>query len=245
MYFVSRPGVLPFPKDSGLKWSHYDLLRLLGMMPYAGARELAGVMSPGHELMYRRLWQLSDRGYVAKVELGATRPQVARWRILPEGRDILAPPDSIWHLDWSLARVLEMVPQMEWFYRAVAEQSPELGKLVRFRWFRGAAWDAAALYEHGWVAFFWSGILQSGGRLREMFNRLVTELENYNMQAGRSYPSVLCFVVSDAWQRELVTRVARTCAWTTGSRSGASPTGRYRAAGAPSRDTAGWGRYSK
>lgn len=209
MYFVSRPDALPFPKDSDLKWSHYDLLRLLGMMPYAGARELAGVMSRGHELMYRRLWQLSDRGYVAKVELGATRPQVARWFILPEGRDVLEPPDHIWHLDWSLSRVLEMLPQLETFYRAVAEQSPKLGKLVRFRWFRGAAWGAAALYEHGWVAFFWSGILQSEGRLRRMFNQLVTELENYNVRAGRCYPSVLCFVVSDAWQRELVTRVAR------------------------------------
>ena len=209
MYFVSRPDALPFPKDSGLKWSHYDLLRLLGMMPYAGAKELAGVMSLGHELMYRRLWHLADRGYISNLNLGATRPQVARWRILPEGRDLLAPPDNIWHLDWSLARVLEMLPQLETFYRAVAEQSPKLGKLVRFRWFRGVAWDAAALFEHGWVAFFWSGILQSEGRLREMFIQLGTELENYNVRAGRSYPRVLCFVVSDAWQRHLVSRVAR------------------------------------
>ena len=245
MYFVSRPGVLPFPKDSGLKWSHYDLLRLLGMMPYAGARELAGVMSPGHELMYRRLWQLSDRGYVAKVELGATRPQVARWRILPEGRDILLPrtASGIWTGPW---------PGSWKWYR---------------RWSGSTGWLPSSPPSWGsWCGSGGSGVqrgmrrrctstggwpssgrasCRAGGRLREMFNRLVTELENYNMQAGRSYPSVLCFVVSDAWQRELVTRVARTCAWTTGSRSGASPTGRYRAAGAPSRDTAGWGRYSK
>ena len=180
------------------------------MMPYADGVELAGVMEVGHETVYRRLWHLAERGYVAKVPLGATRPVVSRWHILPAGRDILPAPDHIWHLDWSLARILEIVPQLEWFYRAVSQQSPSLGKMVRFRWFRGVAWDAAALYEHGWVAFFWSGLMQSEMKLRDMFNRLRTELESYNALSGRCFPSVLCFVVSDAWQRELVTRVARS-----------------------------------
>ena len=210
LYLIERPDVLPFPKDSGLGWAEFDLLRLLGMMPLAGVADLAGVLSVHRSTVYRRLGSLAERGYISSLEFGATRERTSRWRINPEGMGFLERWDNFWHTDWSISRILEVFPQAEWFYAVLGEQSESFGKLMRFRWFRRVSWDAAAQFEDGWIAFFWSGLMQSEGRIRDTFRSLGRDLEEYNESAGRAFPSILCFVVSDPWQRELVYRVART-----------------------------------
>ena len=209
MFVSERPSEFPFPAGSGLTWADYDLFRALGLLPFASAADLAALTGHDRSLVYRRLWKLSDRGYVCSDVLGASRERSARWRITPDGTLFLDPVDCIWHADWALARLLEVLPQVEWFYRVAGEHLGTLGKLVRFRWFRGISWDAAARYENGWVAFFWSGMMQGESRLRDLFARLGSDLVEYNLFGTTPMPSFLCFVVSDLWQRELVFRVAR------------------------------------
>ncbi len=209
MFVSDRPDVLPFPSGSDLHWSHFDLLRVLGVMPLSGAVDLGRVQGFDHSLVYRRLWALSDRGYISSYDLGAQCEKVSRWYVVPEGMAFLEPFDCLWNSEWALARLLELLPQVEWFYRASADLLPLLGPMVRFRWFRGVSWDAAVRYENGWAAFFWSGLMQGEGRIRETFSKLGSDLVEYDLMGSGAFPSVLYFVVSDSWQRELVFRVAR------------------------------------
>lgn len=179
------------------------------MMPWSSARDLAGACGADRGLLHRRLWDLNDAGYVIEDRLGCARPRVSRWRAAPAGLEYLRFSDGLWCADWALSRLLELLPQVEWFYPAAGSFREKLGDMVRFRWFRGVSWDAAALYQRGWVAFFWSGLLQTETRLRETFRRLGTDLQACGMMGRAAFPCVLCFVVSDAWQRELLFRAAR------------------------------------
>ena len=115
------------------------------------------------------------------------------------------------------------------------------------------SFDAAVRYRDGWIAIFWSGILQKESaildRLRD-FGRDMVELSDSFRPA---WPGLLCFVVSDQWQRVLVERVAgqfgplrdRVAVWCVadGSRTGASQPldsrGRVRQRTYP-RDMGGW-----
>ena len=203
-----RPGAVPFPPQSGLGWKHYDLLRALGLMPLSSAADLGAAVGTHHSSVYRRLGHLAERGYLGYFSLGSTKERVNRWYISPEGADFLPLRDRFWHADWTLAHLADALPFVEQFYPIAVEQQELMGPLVRFRWFRGISWDAAARYENGWVAFFWSGIMQGEAKLHDTFNRFPTDLMQYCMFDERAFPSLLCFVVGDSWQRELVFRVA-------------------------------------
>lgn len=179
------------------------------MMPWSSAGDLVEVCESDRALVHRRLWELNDAGYVSEDRLGCSRPRVSRWRAAPAGLEYLRISDGLWCGDWALSRLLELLPQVEWFYPAAGLFRASLGDMVRFRWFRGVAWDAAALYQRGWVAFFWSGLLQTESKLRETFRRLGADLQACSMTGASAFPGVLCFVVRDAWQRELLFRAAR------------------------------------
>ena len=209
MFVSERPERLPFPAGSGLNWGHYDLLRLIGQMPWSSALDQARVKALNHARIYERLGDLHDRGYVRSNQLGATMGKVERYYLTAEGLSCLEVVDGVWNSEWALARLLEKLPQVEWFYRACVDQVERLGPMVRFRWFRSVSWDAAVRYSDGWVAFFWSGVTQSEGRLRETFSELGRDLVRYSVVSGGAFPSVLCFIVCDSWQRQLVFRAAR------------------------------------
>ena len=185
------------------------MLRALGMMPWCSVSDLARLCEVDRSLVHRRLYDLRDAGYAGLDHLGCTRPRSGRWRLLGAAFEHLKVPDCLWGSDWALARLLDKLPQVEWFYPAAAGFQEQLGPMVRFRWFRGVSWDAAALYERGWVAFFWSGLLQAESRLREIFRRLGGEFEACRLSGPTPFPGLMCFVAADAWQRELVLRVAR------------------------------------
>ena len=201
---------VPFPKEWKFSRNHFYTLKAVGMLPLSSEKDLEGLIGVDQTLIGRRLGKLEEPGAVSYYKLGATKPMAKRFYATPEGRNYLQVPDALWSEDWALARLLELLPQVEWFYPAASSFLGALGPLLRFRWFRGLSWDAAALFEKGWVAFFWSGIMEGEIHIRERFNRLGLDLDEYNVRAGRCFPSVLCFVVSDAWQGELVMQVARS-----------------------------------
>lgn len=201
---------VPFEPGSGLSRSHFHTMIALGRQPFSSADDTAVAMSVDDSLVSRRLNMLETRGLVDFYRLGATKPRVQRWYLTPAGMRCLEVYDRLWNAEWGLARLLEVLPQVEWFYPISASLTDVLGPMIRFRWFRGVGWDAATRYQRGWVAFYWSSILQSEARIRETFSRLGTDLVEYNRIGSNPFPSLMCFVVSDAWQKELVMRVARS-----------------------------------
>ena len=169
--------------------------------------ERAGIMAP-----------LRDNSSGAELKLSATSRRVARWRLVNAWPERL---DAPLHEDWGLAYLLQRFPLVERFYPAAnqlqddpgGERKHSLGELKKFTWFQGTPWDAAAQYENGWVACFFSGILETESHLRDRMLRLGPELMECTLTTAAysdniwAWPGLLVFVVPDQWQRELVKRV--------------------------------------
>ena len=158
--------------------------------------------------VYSRLWELQAVGLVECYSLGATRGKVNRWWVSQRGLELLGLFDFAWQQPGSLSQLLGRLPSVEWFYQ-VAGSVPGMGRLESFQWFTGAAWDAAVRFERGWVALFWSGLLQTEGRVRQLFSGLAGDLRTFSVEYGAARPGLLVFVASDLWQREVVLRTAR------------------------------------
>ena len=158
--------------------------------------------------VYSRLWELQAVGLVECHSLGATRSKVNRWWVSERGLGLVGLSDLVWQQPGSLSQLLGRLPSVEWFYQ-VAGSLPGVGKVEAFRWFTGASWDAAVRFERGWVALFWSGLLQTEGRVRQLFSGLAADLRNFSAEYGAARPGLLVFVASDLWQREVVLRTAR------------------------------------
>ena len=225
-------------EDLHLSKSTEQLLPVVAALPLASVVDYAAVVGKTASYFYPRLWELKDAGLVRPVSLGATKPKVARWWLTQEGINRLLVFSPHWHEEWALARLLERLPMVEWFYQAAAEL-PGLGELESFGWFNDVAWDAAARYREGWAAFFWSGMMQRESRVRETFTKLGVDLVRHSVLGGAPYPGYLCFVVGDAWQREIVFRVARQFGCTAVLRVWCVSDGTVAGAREPGRST-GW-----
>ena len=201
-------GLLEDVEDLHLSRPTEQLLPVVAALPLASAVDYAAVVGKTPSYFYPRLWELKEAGLVRPVSLGATKPKAARWFLTRDGINRLAPLSPHWHEESALGRLLERLPMVEWFYRAAAGL-PGMGELESFGWFNGVAWDAAARYRDGWAAFFWSGMMQRESRVRETFTKLGVDLVRHSVLGGAPYPGYICFVVGDAWQREIVFRVAR------------------------------------
>ena len=224
--------------DLGLSNSAEQLLPVVAALPLASVVDYSAVVGKTPSYFYPRLSEMEFRGLLRRVSLGATKPKVARWWLTQEGINRLLVFSPHWHEEWALARLLERLPMVEWFYQAAAEL-PGLGELENFSWFNGVAWDAAARYREGWAAFFWSGMMQRESRVRETFTKLGVDLVRHSVLGGAPYPGYLCFVVGDAWQREIVFRVARQFGCTAVLRVWCVSDGTVAGAREPGRST-GW-----
>lgn len=158
--------------------------------------------------VYACLWELESLGLVECHSLGASRAKVNRWWVSERGLEELGVGGLSWQQPWALSQLLLRLPAVEWFYQ-VAPEVAGLGRMEEFQWFTSAPWDAAARYERGWAAFFWSGILQVESRLREILGELASGVREFSVGGGLAWPSLLVYVASDQWQQEMVLQVAK------------------------------------
>ena len=194
--------------------------------PWASASDLAGATHLAVPHVHRALKELEKAGILApfkdssgaELRLSASYMRVTRWRLINAWPERL---DAPLHQDWGLAHLLQRFPLVERFYPAAnqlqddsgEDQKQGLGRLIRFSWFQGAPWDAAARYEKGWAAFLFSGILETETHLRDRMARLGPEFMECTLTTASysdnlwAWPGLLVFVVPDQWQRELVKRV--------------------------------------
>ena len=198
------------PSYEGLSHGAAAVLAWLRQMPLASVRDLASFHDVGESPYYAWLWELSERGLARVSQMGASKRKVGRWWLTPEGMSSSDLRDGGAHREFFLSNLLARLPAVEWFYPLARELERDLGRLHEFRWFSGMPWDAAVLYEQGWVLLFWSGSLQTESKLSNSLSRLGDSLERHSMLGGPAWPSALCFVASDHWQRELVFRAARS-----------------------------------
>ena len=177
-------------------------------LPLASASDVSGLLNGDVSGAYARLWELHGAELVECHPLGATKSKVNRWWVTEHGLDALGLGGLAWQQPWTLGQVLDRLPSAEWFYN-LAFSMRGLGEFRNFQWFTGISWDAAARYDRGWVAFFWSGILQVEARLRALLGQLAGDLRSHSVDGGAAWPALLVFVACDEWQQELVIQVTR------------------------------------
>ena len=175
-------------------------------MPLASAEDIAAVQDRTVSGVYSRLRNLADAGWVKSVALGCSRRRVARYYLTEDGQAFLNCSGATWHQAGTLCRLLERMPSVEWLYPAAASIR-EFGQLRSFQWVDDVSFDAAVRYQRGWAALFWLGLLRSERGISDRLERFGNDLQDLADTDSSPLPSILCFVVEDRWQVELLRRV--------------------------------------
>ena len=193
-----------FPVTDGARW----VLKALMQMPLASARDLA--TGGGREAagIYRSLWELVGENLVCLERMGWSRRAQERWWVSEEALRRLWEYSTGWNTEHGRCRLLEMLPRVEWFYRVVGDIRG-VGRIREFQWIEGMALDAAARFDFGWVGLFWSGLWESERHLIWRLEHLADDLALISASKEQPWPGLLCFVVTDQWQRELVYRAVQ------------------------------------
>ena len=190
------------------KEQYEAILNVLAELPLASTLDISGIMQTDVHALYRELWELDGKGYLNSTRLGCTRKRSIRWYVTDMGLAEIGQLGVTWHEEAHRCWLLDKIPLVEWFYRLVSDIK-SLGKMQAFRWIDGLSFDAAARFEYGWVAIFWSGFLQSEFLIEDRILRFSRDVMTLNSLGESAWPGMFCFVVSDEWQRELVFQVAR------------------------------------
>ena len=204
------PGSPTLAPRLGLSGGAASVMAWLRQMPLASVRDLSAFHDMGENPFYSWLGELSERGFAATVRLGSSRRRAGRWWLTADGLSAFDGGGLSEDVDSSLLTLLSRLPAVEWFYYVAGELTADLGRLHEFRWFYGTPWQAAVLYERGWVLLFWSGSLERESRVFSRLSSLGESLARHSVLGRSAWPSLLCFVASDYWQRELVFRAARS-----------------------------------
>ena len=193
------------------KLSEGDLsfLNVLVDMPLATAADLRwAVRDPTPKGIYARLTRLAGLGLVDSVRLGFLDRRVERYFLTGDAQSEMGLSGATWHQPGCLIRLLERMPALEQLYPA-ARAVEDMGPLHAWQWFDGASLDAASLFENGWIALLYSGLVRTEKKIEEKFQALGGDLEKLAWGDVRPRPGRLVFVTPDRFGAELVLRVAR------------------------------------
>ena len=177
------------------------VLRGVCDMSLVSARELAGVLNVVFSTVSRHLAHLNHLGLVDFATMGAAFPAAKRYRLTPSGAQLFLEPEVYFHLTRNVNTLAHFMPGLEWIYRLVARlpKMVDIGAFGSFQWRFKDGIDAMAHYEHGTVAFIWSGPWQGRSHLEKRLEKLTQAAS----QMG-GWPALLCVVASDFWQARLV-----------------------------------------
>ena len=204
---------LPVSPSLGVSEPAVRVARVLGNLPLASASDISGVLRLSVSRVHASLWELREAGLADFSVVGWSRQSVARWWLAGSGLQFALGSFSLgssvsWHHEGGRCRLLDVLPSLEWFYRCLGDLVGEMGSLLEFTWISGSSFDAAALFDVGWVAFSWSGILQNEDFVQGRMDQFANHFYEMAYDMERPWPSLFCFVVTDAWQREVVLRAA-------------------------------------
>ena len=186
-----------------------DLGAFLAAVGPSNAEDLALLRRHNVNMVHQWLVHLERAGLVERAELGWTRRLSGLWWLTDAGVSRFRAVRGAWHFEAGRCRLLEILPCAEQFYR-VAGELQGLGEFREFCWLDDVGIDAAARYESGWITLAWSGAFQAENDLVRRMEGLGEQIAHMSVSAP-AWPSLFCYVVSDAWQGQLVQRAARAC----------------------------------
>ena len=181
------------------------IVSALSCCPLASVGDLAVWLDTTTTRALRRLRELEKHGIVfSRMFYLGVRPHLRWWLASQPFADVLPqrlrlhPPHQI----VGLLRNLDFVAAVYQVCRDIVEQGG--GQMVDFCWTVEAPFEAAARFDDGWVAFYWSGIWQTGNRTARRLTRTTQFLPAADTGDGHDWPARLCFIVPDHWQARVV-----------------------------------------
>ena len=178
-------------------------------MPLATAADLRwAVRDPTPKGLYARLTRLAGLGLIDSVRLGFLDRKVEHYFITGDAQSEQGLSGATWHQPGYLIRLLERMLALEQLYPA-ARAVEDMGPFSGWEWFDDASFDAASLFENGWIALFYSGLVRTEKKIEERLHALGGDLEKLAWGDVRPRPGRLVFVTPDRFGAELVLRVAR------------------------------------
>ena len=192
----------------GLEDGDLQIQRVLADMPLANAADLTwGLQETGERRVRERLNRLREDGMVDSARLSFLGLRVERYWLTDRAQVRLEIQGASWNQPGCLMRLLERLSAVEWLYPAAARITG-MGRFQSFEWVDGRSFDAAVRYEEGWAAFLWTGLIRSEKGIGDRLKALGRDLEELASGHPQPRPGLLCFVVLDLWECELVRRVA-------------------------------------
>ena len=182
------------------------------VLPLATAREMARVLEMSRTQAQGALTKLETEKWVRQDRLGSCMPDgkpAGRWSLTPAALKEEGLTGKSWHEEANRCRLLQLLPVLERFY-AILGEVKNLGPLIDFLWADGLSMDAAARFERGWIALYWSGPQETEDEIARRMSRIIDDLGARMNTPISNWPCLLAWVVDDEWQQELVRRAAGT-----------------------------------
>ena len=240
----------------GLSAAARRCLLVLFQMPLACADDLAVATGWSRSHCNRAALELKDAGLADSVAVGWSLRFKVRWRLTPSGCGALWEYGLSWNGEGALGQLLARLPAVEWFYR-IAGELEGCGQLLSWQWTLGYPFWAVATYSRGWVAFIWTGGLESEAHLFDEMSRMSAGFDELSPSVGGAWPGLVVVAAGDPWQRDVAMNAAARlglggqagvwCVWD-GSRAGVAEMGLSRGwIWAPARDRlqGGWSLESR
>ena len=189
--------------------SEFGVLVWLAQLPLASGRELASACPNLNLRVYDVLRSLESRGLAHSGRIGWMRREADRWWVSELGLSVLGGEYVGFNTLGGLSRLVDSLPAVEGFYSLLAAISGgNNGSLAEFHWLRRrVSFDAVARFDQGWAMLVWSGFYNQASHLDQRLGALASEVQDASVNAGRTWPGLICLVARDAWQCE-VARVA-------------------------------------
>lgn len=184
------------PAVSWMAWRMVDL-------PLASSTDLVGVAGLTRVEVNRRLQLLKEAGLADCVDVGWYRRRSSRWWLTDRCLALMEwPVGWSWQDEGGRSQLLQRLAAVEGIY-GMAGMDFKLGPFRELRWIYGNCLQAAVRYQHGWVAMFWSGVMETRAHLVERLGLLGETLEGMRGNEIPPVPSVFGVVVNDRWQRQV------------------------------------------
>ena len=186
-------------RQVGLNTPERTALSAMARIPLGSIQECALILgkspnnlyTPIRNLLEARVDSRDEAGLLESHVMGATKQRVDRFWVREPSRTLTASPNQPWHDEFLRSQLLARLPLVENFYPVLAELQDDLGGLLDARPSQSQSHDMIARFEKGWVALFYSGVLETTAHLEarfasfheEMFD--VVTLSHYPRYDGR------------------------------------------------------------
>ena len=181
-------------------------------LPISTLEDVRGVAGLEDEVLYAAEEEIGAANLLAGDMMGWGCPAVERKYLLPGALQLLHDAGPTWHDEGNRCYLLSRLPLVQAFYSLIASVRG-LGSFQGYQWISGLGLDANVWFEGGWLALLWSGPLEKESVLQERVGKLWRDFRVLAATDELPWPAMVCFVVADEWQAELVGRVLRRLGW--------------------------------